>query len=193
MPNAHQAQVPSPWWQNPAVWILGALVAVVIVAVVVVIVWPDGSSDDRPVTRAQPSAQRLPSAPSTKPSAPGTNSTTVVPTPSASTAAGPTQLHTTDGLSGLLATMRSRFGDTMGFQLVVYPAYAVAERVDPKNSHVEQDFMYRDGQWNGWGADTTTSSFDVLADLSHSTWTRWPPRWRVRPNPWVHLTAARPT
>jgi hypothetical protein len=62
--------------------------------------------------------------------------------------------------------MRSRFGDTMGFQLVVYPEYAITERVDPKNSHVEQDFMYRDGQWNSWGADTTTSSFDVLADLS---------------------------
>jgi serine/threonine-protein kinase len=26
--------------------------------------------------------------------------------------------------------------------------------------------MYRDGQWNGWGTDTTTSSFDVLTDLS---------------------------
>jgi signal transduction histidine kinase len=49
-------------------------VVVIVAAVVVVIVWPDGSSDDRPVTRAQPSAQRLPSAPST-------NSTTAVPTP----------------------------------------------------------------------------------------------------------------
>jgi hypothetical protein len=62
--------------------------------------------------------------------------------------------------------MRGRFGDTRGFQLIVYPAYAVTGRVDPANSHVEQDFMYRDGQWNSWGADTTTSSFNVLADLS---------------------------
>ena len=75
-------------------------------------------------------------------------------------------MHTADGLSGLLDTMRSKFGDTMGFQLVAYPAYAVTERVSPTNSHVEQDFMYRDGQWNGWGSDTTTSSFVVLADLS---------------------------
>jgi serine/threonine protein kinase len=168
MPNVQQAQAPSPWWRNPAVWILAALVAVVVIvaAVVVVIVWPDGSADDHRVTRAQPSEQRIPSAQSTRPSAPGTNSTTAVPTPSASTTAGPIQLHTADGLSGLLETMRSRFGDTTGFQLVVYPAYAITERVSPKNSHVEQDFMYRDGQWNGWGSDTTTSSFDVLADLS---------------------------
>jgi serine/threonine-protein kinase len=168
MPNAQKAQPPSPWWHNPAVWVLAALVTVVVIvaAVVVVIVWPDGSSDAHPVTSTQPSQQRLPSTSSTKPSTPPTNSTTMGPTPSASTTAGPTQLHTADGLSGLLVTMRSRFGDTMGFQLLVYPAYAVTERVSPTNSHVEQDFMYRDGQWNSWGADTTTSSFDVLADLS---------------------------
>jgi hypothetical protein len=69
-------------------------------------------------------------------------------------------------LKGLLDTMRGHFGETMGFQFVIYPEYAVLERVSPTNSHVEQDFMYRGGQWNGWGADTTTSSFDVLADLS---------------------------
>ena len=89
--------------------------------------------------------------------------------------------------------MRSRFGDTMGFQLVVYPAYAVTERVDPKNSHVEQDFMYRDGQWNGWWADTTTSSFDVLADLSAFNVDAVAATFAVRPNPWVRLTAARST
>jgi serine/threonine protein kinase len=172
MPSPQQAQTPSPWWHNPAVWILAGLVTVVVIviAVVAVIVWPDGSSTNRPTTRAQPTEQRLPSAPGTKSSAPGTNTavpgSTSAPTSTQSTPSGPTQLQTSDGLSGLLATMREKFGDAMGFQLVVYPAYAVLERVSPNNSHVEQDFMYRDGKWNGWGADTTTSSFDVLADLS---------------------------
>ncbi|HVQ52689.1 MAG TPA: serine/threonine protein kinase, partial [Mycobacterium sp.] len=168
---AQQTQASSPWWHNPAVWILAALVAVVVIvaAVVVVIVWPDGSSGNRPTTRAEPTEQRLPSASSTRPSAPGTNSSapsTSAPTSTQSTPAGPAQLQTAEGLSGLLNTFRSKFGDTMGFQLVVYPDYAITERVSPKNSHVEQDFMYRDGQWNSWGSDTTTSSFDVLADLS---------------------------
>ena len=49
---------------------------------------------------------------------------------------------------------------------MIYPDYAVLERVSPTNSHVEQDFMYRGGQWSSWGSDTTTSSFDVLVDLS---------------------------
>jgi serine/threonine protein kinase len=169
-PGPQQAQAPSPWWHNPAVWILAGLatVVVIVIAVVAVIVWPDGSSTSRPTTRAQPTGQQFPSAPSTKPSATKTTAPGTISAPSStpSTPSGPTQLQTADGLRGLLDTMRSHFGETMGFQLVIYPAYAVLERVSPTNSHVEQDFMYRDGQWSGWGADTTTSSFDVLADLS---------------------------
>jgi serine/threonine-protein kinase len=153
------------------VWILAglAVAGVVVVAVVAVILWPDSSSGSKPTTRAQPSQQQLPSMPSTKPSVPSTNSSTpstAASAPSSATPAGPAELQTAEGLSGLLDTYRAHFGDTNGFQLVVYPTYAVTERVSPKNSHVEQDFMYRDGQWSGWGSDTTTSSFDVLADLS---------------------------
>ncbi len=76
------------------------------------------------------------------------------------------QLHTVDGLNGLLEAMRNRFGDTMGFQLNVYTDYAMVERVAPDNSHVEQDFTYRGGQWQNWGPDTTTTPLDYLADLS---------------------------
>jgi serine/threonine-protein kinase len=164
MPNVQ----PSAWWKNAAVWILLALVTVIaiVVAAVIVIIWPDGSSSSRPTTRAQPTEQRLPSASSTKPSAPGTSSSDPNTSAPTSTPKGPSQLQTAEGLSGLLDTYRSKFGDTMGFQLVVYPDYAITERVSPKNSHVEQDFMYRDGQWSGWGTDTTTSSFNVLTDLS---------------------------
>jgi serine/threonine protein kinase len=173
MPNPQQPQqVPSVWWRNPAVLILAGLgVAVVVVAaVVLVIIWPNFSSPDQPVARNQPSGQRIPSTSGT-PSSPGAKSSTPsastsAPTSTAATPNGPTQLQTAEGLSGLLDTMRGKFGDTTGFQLVVYPEYAITERVSPKNSHVEQDFMFRGGQWSSWGSDTTTSSFDVLADLS---------------------------
>jgi serine/threonine protein kinase len=167
-PMPQQAQVSTAWWRNPAVLILAALVAVVVIvgAVVVVIIWPDKGSGDRPVARTQPSGQRLPPTPTAKPSAPRSSAPTASTSAPTASSSGPTQLHTADGLTGLLSTVREKFGDTMGFQLVVYPDYAVLERVSPNNSHVEQDFMYRGGQWNGWGSDTTTSSFDVLADLS---------------------------
>ena len=164
MPNAQQSQASSAWWQNAAVWILLAFVTVIgiVVAVVIVIIWPDGSSSTRPTTRAQSTQQRVPSTSSSRPPV----SSTSAPTSTQSTPNGPSQIQTADGLKGLLDTYRSRFGDTMGFQLVIYPEYAITERVSPKNSHVEQDFMYRDEQWSGWGTDTTTSSFDVLTDLS---------------------------
>lgn len=166
-PYAQQPQVSSPWWRNPAVLVLAALATViVIVAVIAVIVWPDGSSGNRPTTRADPTEQRLPSVSSTRPSAPSTSEpSSSAPTATQTTPKGPAQLHTVEGLGGLLDTLRSKFGDTMGFQLVVYPDYAIVERADPTNSHVVQDFMYRGGQWNSWGSDTTASSFDVLADL----------------------------
>ena len=50
-------------------------------------------------------------------------------------------------------------GDTMGFQLNVYTDYAMVERVAPDNSHVEQDFTYRGGQWQNGGPDTTTLDY----------------------------------
>ncbi len=61
MPNTQQPRVSSSWWRNPAVLILAALVTfvVIVAAVVVVIIWPDESSGDRPVVKAQPSEQRL--------------------------------------------------------------------------------------------------------------------------------------
>ena len=43
----------------------------------------------------------------------------------------PTQLHSVGGLTGLLEQTRKRFGDTMGYRLVVYPTYAVLDRPDP--------------------------------------------------------------
>jgi hypothetical protein len=61
--------------------------------------------------------------------------------------------------------MRDRFGDTIGYELVVYPEYAITDRADPKNSHVKQSYTYRGGRWSDWAPDTSTSSFDVLADL----------------------------
>ena len=38
----------------------------------------------------------------------------------------PKQLQSLGGLNGLMEQMRQRFGDTMGYSLVIYPEYAVA-------------------------------------------------------------------
>jgi hypothetical protein len=79
---------------------------------------------------------------------------------------GPTQLHSADGLSGLLAQIRNRFGDTMGYELVVYPEYAILDRADPQNNrHKVSHYYYRGGSWSEWDK-SSGSSFDSLTDLS---------------------------
>ena len=49
------------------------------------------------------------------------------------------RLFTPDGLSGFLAFTRDRFGDTMGYDLTVYPDYAAMDRNDPQNTHLEKE------------------------------------------------------
>lgn len=70
------------------------------------------------------------------------------PGPAPSTAnPGPTELQSADGLTNLLNQMRGRFGDTNGYQLVIYPDYAALWRADPRNEHRAVSFDYRKGAW----------------------------------------------
>lgn len=78
----------------------------------------------------------------------------------------PTQLHSVGGLTGLLEQMRKRFGDTIGYRLVIYPTYASLDRPDPADDRRVLDYTYR----GGWGDPTSSakSSSDgpVTVDLS---------------------------
>lgn len=69
------------------------------------------------------------------------------PVPHAEPSSAPTELHTADGLTNLLNQMRARFGDTSGYQLVIYPDYAGLWRPDPRNEHRAVSFDYRKGNW----------------------------------------------
>lgn len=76
----------------------------------------------------------------------------------------PRQLQSLGGLSGLLEQMRKKFGDTMGYRLVIYPEYAVLDRPDPRDDRRELSYTYRGGF-----DDPSTSSKDSdarLVDLS---------------------------
>jgi hypothetical protein len=166
VPGATQAQGTSrPWWRGPAILIPVALLAVVtvlIVGIVLIFTWPDKKSNQTTVATQRPSTPIvIPSFPSF----PGFTLPTQAPTPAAQN--GPSKLQTVDGLNALIASIKSKFGDTMGFQLNVYTEHAVIERVSPENQHVEQDFiLYDGGDWQSWGSDTTTSSLDYLADIA---------------------------
>jgi hypothetical protein len=86
----------------------------------------------------------------------------------------PTQLHSLGGLTGLMEQTRKRFGDTMGYRLVVYPTYAVFDRADPSNGHRVLAYDYRGG-WDDptnsskggadQGAPVDLSQFDIAATV----------------------------
>jgi hypothetical protein len=76
----------------------------------------------------------------------------------------PTQLQSLGGLAGLMEQTRKRFGDTMGYRMIIYPEYAVLDRADPNDNRRKVSYTYR----GGWGDSTSTSAVsddDVLVDL----------------------------
>ena len=78
----------------------------------------------------------------------------------------PTQLHSLGELTGLLEQTRKRFGNSMGFRLVIYPTYAILDRPDPSDDRRVLAYDYR----GGWGDPTSSakSAADgpVAVDLS---------------------------
>jgi hypothetical protein len=78
----------------------------------------------------------------------------------------PRQLQTADGMSRLLDEIRKHFGDTMGYQLVVYPDHAIIYRVDPQESRAEKGYFYRAGDWSDWGSSSAPIGGETVADLS---------------------------
>jgi hypothetical protein len=65
----------------------------------------------------------------------------------------PRQLHSLGGLTGLFEQMKTKFGDTNGYDLTIYPDYASLERTDPTEPRRALRYSYR----GGWGDPTETS------------------------------------
>jgi Domain of unknown function (DUF1707) len=76
----------------------------------------------------------------------------------------PKQLQSLGGLNGLMEQMRQRFGDTMGYGLVIYPEYAVLYRADPNDERRKLSYTYRGGFDDP--SSSAKSEDDVLVDLA---------------------------
>jgi hypothetical protein len=76
----------------------------------------------------------------------------------------PKQLQSLGGLTGLLEQARKKFGDTIGYRLLVYPTYASIYRPDPADDRRVLDYDYR----GGWDDPTASPKTDktVAVDLS---------------------------
>lgn len=75
----------------------------------------------------------------------------------------PRQLQSLGGLNGLLEQMKKKFGDTMGYRLVIYPEYAVLDRPDTRDDRRTLDYTYRGGF--GDPSPSTKSSDATVVDL----------------------------
>ena len=79
--------------------------------------------------------------------------------------APPRLLHSANGLNGLFAQARKRWGDTMGYSLTVYPDYASMERADPKDARRTLRYTYRGG-WDDNPSVSAISEGERLVDLA---------------------------
>ncbi len=57
----------------------------------------------------------------------------------------PRQLQSLGGLNGLFEQMKKKFGDTIGYRLVIYPDYASLDRPDPGDDRRTLSYSYRGG------------------------------------------------
>jgi DUF1707 SHOCT-like domain len=138
----------------------------VAVACVVVVGWlvlrTDGPApaSSSSATAEAPEPHVLAAEPSAKPETPSTTPDDVP----AVVLAPRGQLHTADGMAGLIDAMRKRFGDTMGYELAITPDDAMLARPDPADDRSKLVYPYR----GGWGdpSGRPKSDTDDLTDLA---------------------------
>lgn len=76
----------------------------------------------------------------------------------------PRQLQSLGGLNGLFQQMKTKFGDTKGFDLTIFDDYASLERPDPNEPRRALRYSYRGG-WDD-PSETSVSSDARLVDLA---------------------------
>jgi hypothetical protein len=137
-------------------WIGATVVLVVLVCSG--LIW--GLHRDSP-SSSRSSASKTSTAPRTaNPGGPA-----VIPTNSASPQP-PAQLLTLSGVAGVLAQMRTQFGESLGYQLNIYQDKAVLLRPDTANPHEVIEWIYRNGGWTNRGASTAASPDSAVGDVS---------------------------
>jgi hypothetical protein len=76
----------------------------------------------------------------------------------------PRQLQSLGGLTGLIEQMKQRFGDTMGYKLLIYPEYGSLDRADPNDNRRKISYDYRGG-WGDGDDPSALSDGDRSVDL----------------------------
>ena len=154
--------MPTPGKPRGGSWWLKAAAAGVAVAAVIATAWTvfggTNSPPEDPGAKPPEPAVEIPVAPTTA-EKPGAIPDDVAPT----VLSVPKELHTPDGMTGLLEQMRKRFGDTTGIELAITSDEAMLFRPDPTDDQSKLLYRFR----GGWGDPTTRprDDKDLPADL----------------------------
>jgi hypothetical protein len=164
-PNPSHRPIGPSWQLRGGRAVMAAAAGVVLVLVVVIgwVLLRNGDSAPD-TTTSTPSAQPtethvLAADPATEAESPSSSLDEVPPV----VLAPPGQLHTAEGMAGLIDAMRKRFGDTMGYELAISPDDAMLARPDPADDRSKLVYPYR----GGWGdpSGRPKSDTDDLTDL----------------------------
>lgn len=110
--------------------------------------------------------QRGASSPSAVNPAPAPSSTADTTGSAATSTSTPsTPLLTFSGVTGVLAQMRTQFGDTLGYQLNIYQEQVVVIRPDTANAHKIVTWVYRNGSWMSLGPTPSPLPGSAVGDL----------------------------
>ncbi|WP_163701054.1 hypothetical protein [Mycolicibacterium agri] len=128
--------------------------------VCVVVGWLAARNDDDDSATPSPAAAEPSHAMAAAPTA-----TTPMPEdPAPVVLAAPPDLRSTDGMARVVDEIRTRFGDTMGYELAITADRAMLARPDPTDEQSKLIYTYE----RGWGDPSTRSRSDTddLVDIA---------------------------
>lgn len=144
---------PSAWRRRAPLLTVAAFTAAVIVLGIGLLVRESGTPD-RAGAPAAPGAVRPGAGPVDDGIAP-----TVIPR----TAPAEKNIFSGPGLSTLIDRIHQKFGDSMGYELDLFPEYAIMERADPDEPKGLISYLYREGNFDD--PDRRPRSFDNVGDV----------------------------
>lgn len=146
-------RTPSAWRRRAPLLTVAAFSAGVIVLGIGLLVRESGTPD-RASAPAAPGAVRPGAGPVDDGIAP-----TVIPR----TAPAEKNIFSGPGLSTLIDRIHQKFGDSMGYELDLFPEYAILERADPDEPKGLISYLYREGNFDD--PDRRPRSFDNVGDV----------------------------
>ena len=156
--------VTQPWRLRGHRAVMAAVGVLVVCLVAVFWLLPRNGDPSQDVAASNPSAEAPePHVLAAEPSAKAEEPRAEPQEPAPVVLAPPRELHTAEGMAGVIGEMRKRFGDATGYELAIMSDEAILARPDPTDDRSKLIYSFE----GGWGDPSTRprSDTDDLTDL----------------------------